>query len=253
MNMLAAIWCLTTLIALAAVLWAGYAPWQRRVLPWTAGVLLGIGAFWILPEMAVARGWAPTAAGVFGILMLLGWIDRYVYPICPFCAAGMHTHKPGEPAAHCGRAVGLGWPLLAFGCLHVFFDGWTIALSHVAALANSASALSWGTTIHKIPESVAIGVLAARLTPSRRAAVGAVASIQLVMAAGGALALFAGRLDSRWAGMSTMPACAFLLLFGLLGLQQEWRMHGRALAMRAAAPGVLGCGIAALVTTILVR
>ena len=253
MGMLLAICFLTTVVAVVSVFWAGHAPLRSRVLPWTAGVLLGIAAFWILPKMAEDRGWAATLAGVVGTLLLLGLIDRYVYPICPFCATGVHSPDAGNPAASCRHAITLGWPLLVFGCIHTFFDGWTIALSKAASPSNSAVALSWAATIHKFPESVAIGVLAARLAPSRRMALGAVASIQIVMTAGGVLALFAGSMDSRWADISAMPACAFLLLFGLLALRQEWQLHGRTPAMRAAAPGLLGCGLAALVSTFLAR
>jgi zinc transporter ZupT len=254
MGTLFAICGLTTVVALASVFWAADASLHRRVLPWTAGLLLGIAVFWILPEMAESRGWTATLAGVSGILLLLGLIDRYVYPICPFCAAGIHSHEHSDPAAGaCHHALTIGWPLLAAGCLHVFFDGWTIALSQSDPLSHSAAALSWGVTIHKIPESVAIGLLAGRLARNRGMAVGAVLLLQAVMASGGALALFAGQVDRRWADLSAIPACAFLLLFGLLTLQQEWQSNGRALAVRALMPGLLGCGLAALVSTMLVH
>lgn len=258
---------LTTVIALASVVWAADEALHRRVLPWTAGILLGIAVFWILPEMAENRGWTATLAGVSGTLLILGLIDRFVYPLCPFCAAGVHVHESGAPAgvqmhdsggaaaavcAH-SHAVALGWPLLAFGCLHVFFDGWTIALSQAGVLSGPAAAVSWGITIHKIPESVAIGLLAARLAPSRRIAFAAVLLLQAVLAAGATLAVVAGQTDRRWADLSAIPACAFLLLFGLLSLQQEWRQNGRALAVRAAAPGIVACGLAALVSTMLVH
>ena len=240
------IWCLTTAIALFSVLGADYAPWQRRILPWTGGLLVGIGLFWILPEMAAERGWGRTLTGVAGILVLLALIDRYLYPLCPFCAAGVHAHAGGSH----GHGIALGWPLLVFGCMHTFVDGWTIGLARLGAASNAAAALSWGATVHKIPESVAIGILAARLAPGRRTALAAVALIQIVMAGGILLSAGAGGYDSRWAAWSAMPACAFLLLFGLLALEQEWRQHGRAGATRAAAPGLVGCGLAALVSMI---
>jgi zinc transporter ZupT len=203
--------------------------------------------------MAEDRGWGATLAGVSGILLLLGLLDRYVYPICPFCAAGVHGHVRDNRADANLDANGLGRPLLAVACLHNFFDGWTIAVFHVASLSHSLAALSWGATIHKIPESVAIGLLAARFSSSRRKALGAVLSIQAAMATGGVLAVWSGRLDSRWAEISAMPACALLLLIGLLTLHQEWRLNGRLSAMRAVAPGLLGCGLAALARTILSR
>jgi zinc transporter ZupT len=250
MIVLFAIFGLTTAIAIVSALFTRHSRLQQRVLTWAAGILLGIGIFWILPEMAEDRGWVETLVGVGGILLLLVLIDRYAYPICPFCAAGMHSRYNGAACAGSARA---GWPLLIFACIHTCFDGWTIALSHASAAMNSAPALSWGAAIHKIPESVAIGLLSAQLTSSRRMALGSVALIQLVMAAGGVLAIFAGSRDSRWTEMSAMPACAFLLLFGFLTLEQDWRTNGRAIAMRAAAPGLLGCGLAALASSLLAR
>jgi zinc transporter ZupT len=245
MTWFAVVWVATSVLAAAAALSADYAPLQKKLLPWTAGILLGIGAFWILPEMAVSRGWIPAAGGVAATLVVLALFDRYVYPLCPFCAAGMHAHADCDTEEHRLHTVTLTWPLLLFGCLHVFLDGWTIALASAAGGAT-AQALAWGASIHKIPESLAIGVLAARLTSTPAGALRAVAALQLVMGAGGALAVGLGSVDRGWMEMSAAPACAFLLLFGLLTLQQEWRLRGGAAAMKAAAPGLIGCGAVAL-------
>lgn len=251
MNIFVALWCVTTAIAVVSVFWADQREWQRRVLPWTAGILLGVGSFWILPEMARNWGWTSTLVGVLPMIAILWLIDRYVYPICPFCAAGAHSHQHEGHA--CRHSVRFSWPLLVFGCVHTLFDGWTMALPQLVSRSSFATALSWGASVHKIPESVAIGVLAAGLAPNRRTALAAVALIQVVMAAGGALAVFAGGLDPRWAELSAMPACAFLLLFGALTLRQEWQQRGRAQAMLAMAPGFVGCGLAAIASGILAR
>jgi zinc transporter ZupT len=248
-----AICCLTTCIALASVVWSGDSSLQRQALPWTAGVLLGVSIFWILPEMAEDRGWVATLTGVSGILLLLGWINRHVYPICPFCAAGMHTRERNHKTNSCRGALTFGWPLLVFTCVHTFFDGWMIALTSASSHSSSAAALSWGATVHKLPESVAIEVLAARLTSSRKLAFAAVFLIQAAMTSGGLLSILVGNLDARWAGVSAVPACAFLLLFGLLTLHQEWRLNGHLAAVRAAIPGLLGSGLVALATTKFVR
>jgi zinc transporter ZupT len=247
-----AICAMTTVISIGSLLWASHSVLQRHALPWTAGILLGISFFWILPGMAQDRGWTATLAGVSGILFLLGVIDRYVYPICPFCAADMHSGEGPHTGGSCRHAVTLGWPLLVFACVHTFFDGWTIALS-AAAHSNSAAALSRAATIHKVPESVAIGVLATRLTSSRKVAVASVLVIQAVMIAGGFLSILAVIREPGWTEVSEIPACAFLLLFGLLTLHREWQVNGRLAAMRAAAPGLIGSGLAALAITILAR
>ena len=245
-NIFVAVCCLSTAIAIFSVFTAGHSLFQRRLLPLTGGALLGIGLFWILPEIADDQGWMLSLPCVCIVLLVLGLIDRYIYPICPFCAAGMHCHEPDG-------LLRTGWPLLAIGCVHSLFDGWTIALSHAVSAPNSVAALFWGATIHKIPESMAIGLLAARLTSNRKMALAAVGLVQTAMAAGGGLAIFVGQVDSRLANLSTIPACALLLLFGILAVEQEWRLHGRTPAMRAAAPGLLGCGLTALAGAMLAR
>lgn len=252
MTMLAAVCILTTAIAIVSALTSATASAQRRMLPWIGGVLLGVGAFWILPEVAENRGWPASVTSVLALVLVLGIVDRYVYPICPFCAAGVHTHKPGSTGS-CERTFTLGWPLLIVGCLHSLFDGWAIGLSAAATPSNSTLALSWGITIHKIPESVAIGLLAARLTSNRSRALGIVALIQFAMAAGGVVAVLADGSAHRWADLSAVPACALLLLFGLVAFQQEWRLHGKISAMRTSAPGVFGSAFFALATRILSR
>jgi len=239
MNILLGTCCLTTAIATVSVFSARHAPLQKRVLPWVGGVLLGMGAFWILPEVAEQRGWLLSLIGVSAILFVLALIDRYVYPICPFCVAGAQPDAKIGSVHSCRHTITLGWPLLAVGCVHSFLDGWTIAFSQVASPSHASTALSWSAIVHKVPESVAIGFLAARLTSSRTLALGTVTLIQTALAMGGTLAVFAGNLDARWAEIYSIPACAVLLLFGLLALQEERQFRGSAAAIRAAAPGLV--------------
>jgi zinc transporter ZupT len=238
--------CLTTAIAIVSVFSAGHAPLQRRLQPGTGGLLVGIGVFWIFPEMAEQRGWVLSLIGVSAILLVLALIDRYIYPICPFCAAGLHPDAAIGSVRSGRHTIMVGWPLLAVSCIHSFFDGWTIAFSQVASLSAAPSTLSWGVIVHKLPESVAVGVLTARLVSRRTLALGIVVLIQAAMAVGGTLAVFASNLDTCLADIYRMPACAVLLLFGLLALQEELRFRGRVAAIRAAAPGLVGCGLAAL-------
>jgi len=245
--------CLTTAIAIVSVFSSRHAPLQKRVLPWIGGLLLGIGIFWILPEMAGQRGWVLSLIGVSGILFALALIDRYILPICPYCAASAHPDATTGSARSWARAVTLGWPLLVFGCTHSFLDGWTIAYGQVVSPSNVSSALFWGAVLHKLAESAVIGVLVARLSSSRTSAIGTVALIQTAMAAGGTLAVFAVYLDARWVDIYRMPACAVLLLFGLLALREEWQVRGATAAVRAAAPGLVGCGLTALADQIVSR
>ena len=236
--------CITTAIAIVSTYSARHADLQRHAQPWIGGLLVGIVVFWILPEMAGEQGWIVAVFGVLASVLCLGAIDRYVFPICPFCAAG--THSRGS-AAQVGRhpVSAFGWPLLVVGCVHSFVDGWTIALSQVAATSHASLALSWGVFAHKVPESVAIGFLAVRLTSSRRAAIMIVFLVQTAMLGGAILSLSTGGLDNKLSLLG-VPACACLLFFGLLALQAESRLYGRLRAIRVASLAMAFCGMTAL-------
>src|SRR5258708_20658964 len=109
MTMLAAVCILTTAIAIVSALTSATASAQRRMLPWMGGVLLGIGAFWILPEVAANRGWSASVTSVLALVLVLGIVDRYVYPICPFCAAGAPPPKTCS-TRFCARHITLRLP-----------------------------------------------------------------------------------------------------------------------------------------------
>ncbi len=232
--------CVVTGIALASTYSAKHADLQRRAQPWIGGLLVGIVAFWIMPELAEEHGWTVAVFGVSASVFFLAAIDRYVCPICPFCAAGLHSHGPA--ARHVSA---FGWPLLVVGLIHSFVDGWTIALSQVASTSPASLALSWGAFAHKIPESVAIGFLAARLTSSRARAIGIVLLVQTAMLAGSVLCEATGGLENRLSLLG-VPAGACLLFFGLLALREESRVSGRFQAVRAASLGMGFCGTVAL-------
>ena len=232
----------TTVIAMASVRFPSGAR-VRRVLPWTAGVLLGVSVFWILPEIAENRGWATTLGLVVPIVLVLALIDRYAYPICPFCMGEVHGQHTVHPHRFARRAVAIGWPLLIVGCVHCFLDGWAIGLTRPGAANIATDALSFGVIVHKLPESVAIGIVAARLTSTRLRALTVVGLIQLSLLAGGVFSFAFAYRDIASLELFSTPACACLILFGFLALEDEWRLNGIRRAILAAMPGVLGCGL----------
>ena len=91
------------------------------VVPFSAGVLLGVALFGLLPELASQAGWLASgllfAAG-YGLLLV---INRYAYPVCPTCAHD-HDHNACSSELH-----GFAGPLIAASALHAFLDGWSIA------------------------------------------------------------------------------------------------------------------------------
>jgi len=237
--------CITTGIAVVSTYSARHKGLQRRAQPWIGGLLVGIVVFWILPEMAAEQGWIVAVFGVSASVLCLVAVDRYFFPICPFCAAGMHSHGSAVQTGPGQHVSAFGWPLLVVGCIHSFVDGWTIALSQVASTSHASLALSWGAFAHKVPESVAIGFLAVRLTSSRRTATMIVFLVQAAMLGGAILSLSTGGLENRLSLLG-VPACACLLFFGLLALREESRLYGRLRAIRVASLAMAVCGTTAL-------
>jgi zinc transporter ZupT len=78
--------------------------------------------------MAAQWGWLISSLGVSVILSVMAWVNWYVYPICPFCAAGAHSDGKADAVGSHRHTVTLGWPLLAVGSIHSFLDGWAIGL-----------------------------------------------------------------------------------------------------------------------------
>src|SRR5438270_1603545 len=93
----------------------------RVVVPFSAGVLLGVALFGLVPELANEIGWMTSTllfAVGYGALLL---VNRYVYKVCPTCAHD-HDHNACSTELH-----GFALPLVIAAALHSFLDGWSIA------------------------------------------------------------------------------------------------------------------------------
>src|SRR5690348_4930465 len=142
---------------------------------------MGVAVFWVLPEMADFFRWPGAFACIAGGTLLLWLIDRYVYPVCPACAPA-HGHE------HCAaRLHGFATPLLAAAALHSALDGWTAMAA--GQHASLGAALVFGIAAHKIPEGLALGVIARASLASRSAALGWCIAAQAATLAGAGLEL----------------------------------------------------------------
>src|ERR1035441_743027 len=93
----------------------------RAVVPFSAGVLLGVALFGLVPELATEIGWRVTmllvAMGYASVLL----VNRFVYPVCPTCARD-HDHNACATELH-----GFAAPLIVAATVHSFLDGWSVA------------------------------------------------------------------------------------------------------------------------------
>lgn len=214
---------------------AGVPSISQRVLPFSGGMLVGIAAFWILPEIAQRFGWAGGCAGLVAGFALLSLIDHYLYAVCPACA---HTHNHEICTA---RLHGFAAPLLMAAGLHSFFDGWSLAVSEQKGFESLKLAFLAGIGVHKLPEGLALGaLLVAALSTPGRALLGAAAA-QSMMLAGGILAvLLAPHLGTNWTiGFLSVAAGAFVYL-GYHAVDSEYQQRGLATSLMPALTGAVG-------------
>ena len=181
---------------------------SHRVLPFSGGMLVGIAAFWILPEIAERCGWVAASAGLAAGFAVLWLIDRYLYPVCPTCAH-THDHQACSQTLH-----GFGAPLLIAAGLHSFFDGWSLAVSQQRGFESLKIPFLVGIGVHKLPEGLALGaLLLAALGKPWKAAAGAAVAQSMMLAGAMIAVLLTPHLVANWTiGFLAVAAGAFVYL-----------------------------------------
>ena len=164
-----------------------------------AGTLLGVTVFAILPESFAALHW-------WGLLLALGsgyavffLITKYVYHICPACAASHFdeatTHRFSEIATAMMVAL----------AVHCTADGLALAAGHEAHASHAAGgrvlnvSLVLAVCVHKIPEGLALGALLLGAGFSRAKTVRCVAAVEAMTLLGGVVGrLFLHEVSDFW-------------------------------------------------------
>src|SRR5580692_8158263 len=125
-----------------------------------AGTLLGVTVFAILPECLAGLAWWELVLALASGYFLFAVISKYVYHVCPACAASHFdeatTHRFSEIASAMMLAL----------AIHCTVDGIAMA---AGGQSSDASATHHGTgfsiilavCVHKIPEGLALGALLA--------------------------------------------------------------------------------------------
>ncbi len=224
-----------------AALGVGIASLRRRTrfaVPFSAGVLLGVVLFGLLPELAEEAG---PVAGV--LLPLAGYglllaINRFVYPVCPTCA---HDHDHGACA---DELHGFALPLIAAAAVHSFMDGWSVVAAQLAAPAGLRLAVPLAICLHKLPEGVALGGILRASMKSRAAALGWCILAEGATLGGGAAGLWmAPHLGTKWTVVPLGLAAGWLIYLGSHAVHEEWKQRGARPAFLSAAAGAAAAAI----------
>jgi zinc transporter ZupT len=211
---------------------------SRLLVPFGAGLLIGMALFGMWPEVSERMGWL-AGLGVLSSGFLLLWIvNRFVHPVCPSCS---HTHDHGacEISLH-----GFAPPLVIAAVLHSLMDGLAIP----AAGRENPDGLAWGVflaiAIHKVPEGLAYGTILRAAVKSRLSAIGWCLVAQFPTIVGGvAESLFAPDAEGPWTlGVLALAGGSFLFL-GYHAVHGELRRRGATPALAPALVGLAGAAI----------
>ncbi len=210
----------------------------RTVVPFSAGVLLGVVLLGLIPELGLEFGWTATVplfgAGYLALLL----VSRYVYPVCPTCS---HDHDHNTCAA---ELHGFTWPLIAAASLHSFLDGWSVAATGVTANAAVRVAVPLAVALHKIPEGIALGGILRASVKSRARALAWSVGAEAVTLAGGAAGLWlAPQLGARWTVYPVGITAGWLCYLGYHAVHEEWKRRGAVPAFLSAAAGFAGAAL----------
>jgi zinc transporter ZupT len=207
--------------------------WSRRLVPFSGGLLIGVALFWVLPEMAQFFNWINALAWTVLGLVALWAIDRFVYPVCPSCS---HPHGHDDCAA---TLHGFAPPLLLAAGLHSALDGWSLSAAHDSVTLGPAFVMA--IAVHKVPEGLALGVIARAAMDSRRAALGWCALAESATLLGAALEVaLAPYLGPRVLHLLLALAGGTFLYLGAHAVHGEFRRRGNGGVVAAIYPALAG-------------
>ena len=233
---------LATTIGLAAAamgLWLTGAHRRTRVVvPFSAGVLLGVALFGLMPELIGEIGWKIGVALFSAGYALLFVVDHYVHPVCPTCAHD-HDHNACATELH-----GFAAPLISAAALHSFLDGWSVATAQLAVPLGLRVAVPLAVVLHKLPEGVALGGIVRASVGSRVSAMAWCALAEGTTLAGGVLGvLMEPHLGTVWITYPLGITAGWLFYLGYHAVHEEWKRRGTAAAFAAAGSGVAAAAI----------
>jgi ZIP family zinc transporter len=185
-----------------------------------AGALLSVTVVEIIPEAVRASSWGMTAASTLVGLVAFYLIGKYVYYVCPACAASATGEKRGY--------VSLGILLMVALGIHSTVDGLAIAAGERTHHELVAYLILFAVSYHKVPEGLALVSVARLAGYSRAKALLATILIELTTAFGAFLGLFALRSvspNSPWLGIHLgLVAGSFIYIVGF-ALIREMMEH----------------------------
>ena len=206
-----------------------------------AGTLLGVTVCAILPECFQALRW-------WGLLLALGsgygvfaLVTRYVYHVCPACAASHFdeatTHRFSEIAAAMMLALSI----------HCTVDGLAMAAGHESqAQPNRVTYFSiiLAVCVHKVPEGLALGALLLGAGLRRSGILLRVMAVESTTLLGGAVGLlFLKSVSQFWLALALAHAGGGFFFLATHAVIGEILKHHKALVLTSFGTGFAAIGL----------
>jgi len=157
-----------------------------------AGALLAVVVADILPEAFEMVGIIELALGFASGYVLFYLVSKFVYHICPACAA-THTEE---------RFLTVNYLMIAAISLHSMMDGIGVAVSAQNGNGNASAMILLAVSIHKFPEGLALASVARGAGYSRRKAFTVALGVESTTLIGGFISLaFFSHLPAIWFGI----------------------------------------------------
>lgn len=212
-----------------------------------AGTLLGVTLFAILPGTFGTLTWWEVALSLGSGYVLFAVISKYIYHVCPACAASHFdeatTHRFSEIASAMMVAL----------AIHCAADGVAIAAGREAHASNLAGgrildfSLVMAICVHKVPEGLALGALLLGAGLSGGGVLVRVAAVEATTLLGGVIGyFFLQRISPAWLDAIVAHVgggFVFLAAHAILG---EILKHHKALVLSNFATGLSAIGFLAL-------
>ncbi len=210
-----------------------------------AGTLLGVTVFAIAPECLETLAWWQCALGAASGYAVFALISKYLFHICPACAASHFdeaiTHHFSEIATAMMIAL----------AVHCTVDGLALAAGHQEQAAPGASrsldlSVTVAICVHKAPEGLALGALLLGAGFGRRRMFWWVAAVEGTTILGGLLGWFVfPNLSPLWLDLALAHAGGGFLFLATHAVLGEILKHEKKIVLVNFAIGF--CAIGALI------
>lgn len=202
-----------------------------------AGTLFGVTLFSILPEAAGVMKWWGLALALGSGYATFFLISKYVYHVCPACAASHFdeatTHRFSEIAT----------ALIIALAVHSTMDGVALAAGRESSGEMDLSMLL-AVCAHKVPEGLALGALLLGAGSKRENALVWVAAVEATTVLGGVIGLlFLRGASALWLDAVLAHVGGGFLFLAAHAVLGEMVKHGKRIVFANFAAGLAAVGV----------